>query len=350
MSTFNAIPIVDIQALGGHDPGAHSRVIDALRAAASQVGFLYVTGHGVPDALIAQIIAAAKAFFALSEAEKMKVFIGNSRNHRGYVPEGEEVFAGKTPDRKEAFDLSFDLSENDEDYRRGNPLLGPNQWPEGLPGFRVAVMEYYAALYALGRRVLRGFSEALGLEANALDGLVTKPPSQLRLIHYPFHADRMDRPGIGAHTDYELFTLLLPTAPGLEVLNGEGEWIDAPPAPGAFTVNIGDMLEVLSNGIFTATSHRVRSVNEERYSFPFFFSCDYSTKVRPLPQFVTAHRPAAFGEIVAGEHLHAQTVQTFKYLRERRDRGEIQLPENTLGLSSFGREARVAPSSVAQKN
>jgi isopenicillin N synthase-like dioxygenase len=340
MSAFQTVPVIDISMLGGSDPESHAACVEALRASARDIGFLYVTGHGVPETLSAELIAAAKQFFNLPLAEKMKVYIGNSRNHRGYVPEGEEVFAGQTPDRKEAFDLSLDLGPDDPDYLAGNPLLGPNQWPDDLPGFRAAVMSYYDAVFGLGRRMLRGFSEALGLEPASLDQYVTKPPSQLRLIHYPFHADRTDRPGIGAHTDYELFTLLLPTAPGLEAMNTSGDWIDVPPVPGAFVVNIGDMLEVLSNGTFAATSHRVRSVSQERYSFPLFFACDYSAVVRPLSQFVSPERPAAYDGIVAGEHLHAQTVLTFKYLRERRDRGELSLPKGSLGLSSFGQEAR----------
>jgi isopenicillin N synthase-like dioxygenase len=342
MSSFAAIPIVDVACLGGSDPVAHEAAVDALRDAASRVGFLYVRGHDVPTEVIDRVLIAAKAFFALPADEKMKVYIGASRNHRGYVPEGEEVFAGNTPDRKEAFDLSLDLPADDPDYRAGNPLLGPNQWPANPPGFRAAAMAYYAAVFQLGRRMLRGFCEALGLPPGHLDAMVTKPPSQLRLIHYAYHADRIDRPGIGAHTDYELFTLLLPTAPGLEVMNSEGAWIDVPPVPGALVVNIGDMLEVLSNGVFTATSHRVRGVREERYSFPFFFACDYATVVRPLPHCVTPDRPAAYSAVVAGEHLHAQTVLTFKYLRERRDRGELRLPDGSLGLSSFGQEARHA--------
>ncbi|RWC33547.1 MAG: isopenicillin N synthase family oxygenase [Mesorhizobium sp.] len=340
MKAFTKIPVVDVSALGGTDPAAHAATVAKLREIASSIGFLYVSGHGIPEAVSSELIAAAKGLFDLSLPEKMKIYIGNSRNHRGYVPEGEEVFAGKTPDRKEAFDLAQDLPNDDPDYLAGNPLLGPNQWPENLPGFREAVMAYYAAAFQLGRRLLRGFSEAVGLEPTALDHLVTKPTSQLRLIHYPFHAGRQDAPGIGAHTDYELFTLLLPTAAGLEAMNGSGEWIDVPPVPGALVVNIGDMLEVLSNGLFVATSHRVRAVKEERYSFPLFFACDYAALVRPLPQFVTPERPAAFDEIVAGEHLFAQTVLTFKYLRERRDSGELKLPERSLGLSSFGQEAR----------
>ena len=202
-------------------------------------------------------------------------------------------------------------------------------------------MTYYDAAFALGGRMVRGFAEALGLAPDALDQFFTKPPSQLRLIHYPYDpAAPEDQPGIGAHTDYEAFTLLLPTAPGLEVMNGEGEWIDASPVQGGLVINIGDMLEVWSNGRFTATSHRVRKVKEERYSFPLFYSCDYWTVVEPLAPFVTPDSPRAYEAVTAGEHLHAQTVQTFTYLKARLARGEVTLPENSRSLSSYGQEAK----------
>ena len=302
MMAFREIPLVDISGLGDTDPARHAKTVEDIRKAASQVGFLYVSGHGIPAETIARLRAATEAFFARPQDEKMKVYIGNSRNHRGYVPEGEEVFYGGSKDKKEAFDLSIDLPADDPDYVSGNPLLGPNQWPEDMPEFHDAVSAYYDAIFALGHRLLHGFAEALGLEPTALDEYFAKPPSQLRLIHYPY---------------------------------------DPPPVEGAFVVNIGDMLEVWSNGVFTATSHRVRKVQEERYSFPLFFSCDYWTKVEPLPAFVSADRPAAYPPVIAGEHLHAQTVQTFTYLKERLARGEIDMPEGSLGLSSFGREARV---------
>lgn len=340
MSSFQEIPVIDITDLGSTDAVKHKRVIDEIRDAAEKVGFLYVTGHGIPEEIIADLREVTEAFFSLPAEEKMKVYIGNSRNHRGYVPEGEEVFASGSKDKKEAFDLSIDLPADDPDYLAGNPMLGPNQWPAN-PEFKAKVTAYYDAAFALGGRMIRGFSEALGLEPTALDRYFTKPPSQLRLIHYPFDPDAPpDQAGIGAHTDYEAFTLLLPTAPGLEVMNGEGEWIDAPPVPGAFVINIGDMLEVWSNGRFTATSHRVRKVKEERYSFPLFYSADYWVKVEPLPAFVSPERPAAYDALTAGEHLHAQTVQTFTYLKERLARGEIALPENSRALSSFGQEAK----------
>ncbi|ETR78184.1 2OG-Fe(II) oxygenase [Afipia sp. P52-10] len=337
---FSSIPVIDISALFGNDDRDKRRVAAELGAAARDVGFLYIRGHGIDDALFERLIDAAKRFFAQPVEKKMEVYIGHSKNHRGYVPEGEEVFASGSKDKKEAYDLSADLPATDADYLAGNPLLGPNQWPD-CPGFREAVGTYYDAVFKLGRTLMQGFALALGEAPDVFDRHLTKPPSQLRLIHYPFDASAEDRMGIGAHTDYECFTLLKSTSSGLEVMNGAGEWIDAPPVPGAFIVNIGDMLEIMTNGHFVATSHRVRKVKEERYSFPLFFSLDYHTEVRPLDRFVSAQRPAK-PSLVAGEHLFAQTAQTFSYQKARLARGEIALPTNTVGLSSFGRDTAVS--------
>jgi isopenicillin N synthase-like dioxygenase len=337
-ANFSSIPVVDITKLHDGTRAEQQQVADELGKAARNVGFVYITGGGIDEALFHGVLDAAKRFFALSHEDKMRVYIGNSKCHRGYVPEGEEVFASGSKDKKEAYDLSIDLPANDPDYVAGNPLLGPNQWPD-LPGFAEAVDDYYTAVFKLGHVLLRGFALAIGEEPEYFDRYVTKPPSQLRLIHYPFDSSAEDRPGIGAHTDYECFTLLRSTAPGLEVMNGAGEWIDAPPMPGAYVVNIGDLMEVWTNGEFPATSHRVRKVSEERYSFPLFFNADYDTLVAPLPKFakgeISTRKP-----LTAGNHLFAQTMQSFAYLKERRARGEIVLPEGSAPLSSFGQEAR----------
>lgn len=325
----SSIPIVDISALGSGDPAAEAAVVADLRAAARDVGFLHLTGHGIAPAVIERLQAAARRFFDVPLERKMASYIGDSPNHRGYVPEGEEVFAqGK--DRKEAFDLALDLPA--ECVPAGHPMLGPNRWPD-LPGFREDVMAYYAAAFAVGRRLLRGLAMALGWQADALDHLVIAPPSQLRLIHYPFQPGVEDVPGIGAHTDYECFTLLLATAPGLEVMDQAGQWIGVEPVPGALIVNIGDMMEFWSGGAFVATSHRVRKVAQERYSFPLFFALDYDVELSPPDG-----RPGR--SIRTGEHLYAQTVQTFRYLQRRAERGEITVPDSARPLSSFGQEAR----------
>jgi isopenicillin N synthase-like dioxygenase len=341
LTGFRSLSVVDVSGLRGGEPSAQAAVAEQLGRAAREVGFLYVTGHGIAPPLFDNLIDATQRFFALPLARKMEVYIGNSSNHRGYVPEGEEVYAGGTRDSKEAYDLSIDLPADDPDHVAGNPLLGPNQWP-ALPGFREAIGAYYDAVFGLGRIMLRGFAMAMGESPAMFDAFVNKPPSQLRLVHYPFNPEAKDVVGIGAHSDYECFTLLHATAPGLEVLNGAGVWIDAPPLPGAFIVNIGDMLELWTNGEFIATSHRVRRVREERYSFPLFFNVDYHTRIAPLPQFIRPGRPAR-SPLVAGEHLHAQNCQSFGYLKRRLERGEIDLPEGSVGLSSFGREAQLRP-------
>jgi isopenicillin N synthase-like dioxygenase len=332
---FTSIPVVDIAGLSG-TAEEKATVVEALATAAQDVGFMHVTGHGLDSALFDALLAQTKRFFDQPLDEKMKVYIGKSTNHRGYVPQGEEVFSAGSKDLKEAYDLSRDLPATDPEYLAGNPLLGPNQWPDDA-AFRQVVNAYYNAVFQVGCRLMGGFALALGLEENAFESSLTRPPSQLRLIHYPYDPSAHDAAGIGAHTDYECFTLLRSTAPGLEVMNQKGEWVDAPPVENAFVVNTGDMLELLSGGRFIATSHRVRKVAEERYSFPLFFSLDYHVRVQPVVP-VADGLPAQ--SLVAGEHLAAQTMQTFNYLKQRVAEGRISLPESHVGLSVFGQEAR----------
>ena len=336
---FYHLQVIDVSAFYKNDSAARLRAANALGCAARESGFCYVTGHQVSSELIDRLLRQTITFFALPLDRKMEWYIGHSRNHRGYVPEGEEVFAGGTRDRKEAFDLGLDLPPEAAEVQTGNPMLGPNVWPD-LDGFRETVNAYYESILELGRMLFRGFALALGLEEDRFVRYVNRPPSQLRLIHYPYNPDAEDSMGIGAHTDYECFTILLPTAPGLEVMNGAGDWVDAPPVPGSFVVNIGDMLETWTNGEFVATSHRVRRVREERYSFPFFCVCDYDTLVEPLPHFVGPGRPPKYSPVMAGTHLFAQTVQSFFYLKQRLAQGELTLPPSSLPLSSFGQEAR----------
>jgi isopenicillin N synthase-like dioxygenase len=336
--SFTSIPIVDISGLSSADPSARAGVAAEIGEAARRVGFFHIAGSGVSDELFDRLFAAAKEFFALPVEEKMRSYIGHSRCHRGYVPVGEEGVEKGTPDLKEAFDTALDLPADDPDYLAGNPMLGPNTWPD-LPGFAEAVTDYYHAVLGVGQRLLRAFAVALGEDPDVFSRHATKTPSQLRLVHYPFDPDAVDGQGIGAHTDYECFTLLKPTAPGLEVLNGDGRWIEVAPVPGTFVVNIGDLLELWTNGEFVATSHRVRRVAEERYSFPLFFNVDYHTEVKPLPQFAARPGPRRM-PLRAGEHLFAQTVQTFAYLRDRLERGELVLPDGSLETGQFGQQAR----------
>ncbi len=332
---FSAVPVIDISPLIRNGAGSAPAVVEQIGRAARDVGFFSVVGHGCPPTAMAALQRQAVAFFEQSLERKMAVYIGLSSNHRGYVPAGEEVFAGGSQDRKEAFDSALDLPTDDPDARRV-PLLGPNLWPD-LPGFAADVSRYYSQILAIGRRLMSAFSLALGLAEDHFNRWLIKPPSQLRLIHYPYNADAHDEVGIGAHSDYECFTLLFATSPGLEIMNSAGQWIDSPPVEGGLTINIGDLLELLSGGAFVATSHRVRRVSQERYSFPLFFNLDYDAPVAPI------HSTTETAPVLAGEHLYAQTIQTFRYLQDRLARGEVSLPSGSRAPASFGREARQEP-------
>jgi len=334
---FDRLPVVDVAALFSTAAAERRSVGRELDRAARTAGFLYVTGHGIAPERFVQLQAAAAEFFAQPDDVKMRHYIGNSRNHRGYVPPGEEVFYGKSKDLKEAYDLALDLPPDDADYLAGNRLLGPNVWPPEVPSFQPQISAYYDAALVFGRTLVRGFALGLGLDERHFDALVTKPPTQLRLVHYPPNLDvTSDSTGIGAHTDYECFTILHTTAPGLEVLNARGEWIDAPPVAGALVVNIGDLFEALTNGAWPSTTHRVRKVTVERYSFPLFFNLDYATRITALPGFLEVGQPPRYPELVAGEHLLAQTIQSFSYLQRELAAGKVALPERTLAPSSFG--------------
>lgn len=332
---FSEIPLIDITGLYSEDPNEQQKVADALGHAAEHVGFFYITGHQIPEQSINRLKAQAKTFFALPLEEKMQYYAGKfGIKHRGYVPSGEERHEtlehpelANTPnktDNKEAFDLSWDLDKNDPDVLANKPMHGANVWAD-LPDFKQDVSQYYNSVIALGRVLLRGFELALKLEPNALNKLVNKPTSQLRLMHYPHNIEAEDILGFGAHTDMELFTILLPTAPGLEIVNSEGEWIDAPPIENAFVVNIGDMIEAMSGGTFTATSHRVRKVRDERYAFPLFFACDYDVEIKPLPQFATDEALKKYPPIIAGQHLFEVSAKAFQYMQRMIHSGEIKL-------------------------
>lgn len=329
------LPIIDISPLAGGDETKKRQVAQALGDAACNVGFFYIAGHGVSGQLISAVHRQAASWFARPLAEKQRLYIGWSKNHRGYVPASEQGFYSDEGARNyEAFDLSLDLDPADPDSTPDKPLNGPNCWPD-QSGFRRTIGQYYDAISAVGGRLAQSF-EAYFDAPDTLTSLMQKPTSQLRLLHYfetdpPEEADVMN---MGAHTDYECFTILQQGGPGLEVMNRDGQWIAAPPIDGAFAVNIGDMLEVWSNGVFRSTPHRVIHNGAERYSFPYFAAADFDAMVKPLPHLVhqhgERHRP-----IHAGHHLLGQLLRDFPYLRDRHQGGRLLDELSTTGQNPF---------------
>lgn len=312
------IPTICVSGLRSGDEKQVQRIADEIGWAARTIGFFQISDHGIDLGLIEATYQAAARFFALPDETKRKYYIGLSSNHRGYVPFTEK---GDYPDEKnrsyEAFDLGLDLPADDVDYRSGNRLLGPNVWPD-LDGFKETVAQYYREISALGRLISSCLEIHLGLPRGTMSEHMSKPISQLRLLHYVRQQHTKDHKSVnmGAHTDYECLTLLHTRNKGLQVLTQEDSWIDVPIDPDVFVVNIGDMLEAWSNGLLRSTPHRVLNLRPERFSLPYFVATNYDTVIKPFKQLVSADRPAQYEPFVAGHHLERMLIRDFPYLRK----------------------------------
>jgi isopenicillin N synthase-like dioxygenase len=228
--------------------------------------------------------------------------------------------------------LALELATDDPDYENGDLLLGPNVWPS-LTGFRETVYAYYRAVAALAETMCRAFELHLRLAPGYFRQFMQKPTSQLRLLHYLENDAPCDQKDMqmGAHTDYECFTLLHQSKPGLQVLTTENTWQAAPPIQGTYVVNIGDMMEVWTNGAFKATLHRVVNTGNERYSLPYFAAADFNAEIKPVPTMIGAHAPSRYPKIIAGHHLLGQLLRDFAYLNRGHREGRLRLPFDVAG-------------------
>lgn len=288
MST-SALPLIDISGLRSHDPVDQHLVAEQLRQACEQRGFFYITGHGIDPALISSLFAASQRFFDLPMTEKLAVDKKLSRCNRGYEPlRAQTLESGAPPDLKESFYAGAEVAANDARVLAGRFNTGPNQWPETPPDFRAVMQNYYQAAYGLGATIVRGLALSLGVPVSHFDGYLKEAAATLRLLHYPPQPANPEpgEKGCGEHTDFGGVTLLLQDeAGGLQVWDRDlGSWIDAPPVPGAFVVNIGDLFARWTNDRYVSTLHRVINVSgRERYSVPFFFTGNPLHKVECIP-------------------------------------------------------------------
>jgi isopenicillin N synthase-like dioxygenase len=257
-----------------------------LRAAARNSGFFYLKGHGVDARLIDEVLSLSRRFFSLPESEKRAVAMIHSPHFRGYNRAGLEHTRGK-PDWREQIDVGAErealpLDSSAPAWRR---LQGPNQWPKALPELKPALLRYQAEVTALAIRVLRALSAALKQPDDVFEPIYTPAPNQLvKIIRYPGRAAGEGDQGVGAHKDSGFVTILLQDkVAGLQV-EGENGWIDAPPVPGTFIVNIGEILELASNGFLRANVHRVVSppVGGDRLSVAFFLGANLDATVPVL--------------------------------------------------------------------
>ena len=282
--------VIDVTALTdpAGSPAARAAVARALDAAARTHGFFYVTGHGVDAALIDRTVSLSRLFFAQDDATKLRIpMAAGGRAWRGFFPLGGELTSNR-PDWKEGLYLGSELGPEHPRVRAGVILHGANLWPE-IDGFRATVLAYLDALTRLGHALMGGLALGLGLPQHYFAEHGTADPLiLLRLFNYPSRpvpAGSEALWGVGEHTDYGLLTMLWQDeVGGLQVKTDSG-WIAAPPLPGSFVCNIGDMLDRMTGGRWRSVPHRVaiNTSGRDRLSIPLFFDPDFDTRVQPVP-------------------------------------------------------------------
>lgn len=291
----HALPVLDLSRASGAGRGPF---LEELRTAAHDVGFFYVTGHGVPRRVTADVLAAAREFFALPLEERLAIDNVGSPQFRGYTCLGNEHTRGR-PDQRDQFDVgperaALRLGPDDPPYLR---LTGPNLWPTAQPGLRDAVLAWFDAATTVSIQVLRALAASLGQDEHWFDPWFdAEAHHHLKVVRYPGRTVRDGDQGVGEHKDYGWLALLLQDGiGGLEVQRRDGSWVAATPLADAFVVNIGEMLEVATDGYLRATMHRVTSpdTDADRISVPFFLGprLDAVIPRLPLPAELAADAP-----------------------------------------------------------
>ena len=285
----------------------------ALGASFARYGFAVVADHDLPAAMVEGATRQAKAFFALPEAVKLRY--RTPAGQGGYTPFGIETAKDAVHhDLKEFWHVRRDLPPG-HPHRASMP---DNVWPEEVPDFREALGALYQGLDALGVRLLRAIARYLRLDDHAFDDTVRYGNSILRLLHYPPVPG--DAPGVraAAHEDINAITLLLGAEEaGLELLDRDGAWRPINPPAGSLVVNIGDMLQRLTNHVLPSTTHRVVNPAPERrgvarYSTPFFLHFEPDYLIRTLPQCVSAERPDRYPEPITADAFLHQRLREIK--------------------------------------
>ncbi|MFI2434416.1 isopenicillin N synthase family dioxygenase [Streptomyces sp. NPDC018693] len=284
--SYQQLPIIDLSLADG-GPQARARLRAQLHGAAHDVGFFQLVGHGVSEEETARLVSAMRRFFALPEAERLALDNVNSPHFRGYTRTGDERTGGRQ-DWRDQLDIGAERPA-----RVPGPeepaywwLEGPNQWPDSLPELRTAALAWMERLSGVAERLLHELLASIGAPADFYDPIFgERAHPHLKLVRYPGRADDGAEQGVGAHKDYGFLTLLLQDrVGGLQVQREDGLFHDVPPLDGAFVVNLGELLEVATNGYLVATHHRVVSPPSavERFSVPFFYNPRLDARVEPL--------------------------------------------------------------------
>ncbi len=302
-----ALPIIDL----------HDLDLEVLRRTAHEVGFFYLVGHDVPAELPEQLLASARDFFALPEANRLQVENVHSPHFRGYTRLGTELTYGAA-DWREQLDFGPESAPIPA-AERANPwdvLVGPNQWPTQVPALRPLVLEYLDRLTRVSLRLLETWALSLGLERDVFAPAPGADPQPLlKIAHYP----GSDQPqGVGPHKDIGTLTLLYleQDSTGLQAQDLDGDWIDIAPVPGAYVVNIGEALEIATDGYLRATPHRVLTPRpgQDRISLPYFYNPPYEDRVehQVLPPELAAEAPGVGRDMDSAPLLEVSGLNTLK--------------------------------------
>ncbi|MEM6986079.1 MAG: 2OG-Fe(II) oxygenase family protein [Pseudomonadota bacterium] len=303
------IPVVDITALrDGSDPDGVAR---ALHAASRDLGFIYVSGHGIPDDVIERARASAYGFFKSGRENRAQVRV--SAQHRGWIAAGDSVMADDIkPDLKESFVWGLDGELPDD-----HALRGPNQWPVEPDDMQAASMAYFRAAHEVAHHLMRGFAHGLSLPADFFLRTANCPLSRASYVYYPPQdVEDADQFGVGPHTDFGVLTILCQdSVGGLEVQDVNGEWLQAPPIAGTLVVNVADLLARWTDGYYTSTPHRVvNRSGRERMSLVLAWDPNPDTLIDSRTVFGEDH-VAAEQPITCGDYLLWRFGKAFTHRR-----------------------------------
>ena len=311
------IPTLDIHRFTQPSSDADRQAfVDELGAAYREWGFAGIRGHGIPQSLIDDAYDVFVRFFALPEATKHKYHVPGSGGARGYTPFGVETAKdSKHYDLKEFWHIGREIPDDS----RHREVMPPNLWPAEVEGFRDKGYALYEALDQLGSRVLSALALHIGLPEDWFADKTDSGNSILRPIHYPPIASG-DVPNVraGAHEDINLITLLVgASAAGLEVKSKQGHWVPFTSDEDTIVVNIGDMLQRLTNHVYPSTTHRVvnppgESARQPRYSVPFFLHPNPDFLIDVLPSTITPGNPSRYPESITAQGYLEERLREIK--------------------------------------
>ncbi|ENU1215026.1 isopenicillin N synthase family oxygenase [Pseudomonas aeruginosa] len=312
-SAAKFIPVIDLTGSFSEDFADKKAVAWEIHKACRETGFFYIKNHGIPEGMIQTQLECARQFFSLPQEDKIKLNVAHSPSMRGYEPMAIQALDdGSRPDFKEGFMAGIDGLQA---YTTNGEFNSLNQWPKSNPEIRVQVEAYIQAMTGLGKHLLGMLALSLELPEGYFSDGLDNPMITTRLLHYPPQPRVGDgnQIGAGAHTDWGMITMLLQDdVGGLEVRNADGEWIRAPHIPNTFIINLGDMVPVLTRGIYRSNMHRVLNLNPERhrYSVPTFFDPSYHYRIKPLTHFEGAQEFSQ-EERTVGEHIAKMYAKTY---------------------------------------